>query len=186
MSENDTPRICLGAFAGAHGVRGEAKVKCFTEELNNIAAYGPVETEDRKRQFTLTVIRSLKAGFVLVRAPQIQSREDAEALKGVRFYVTRDKLPAPDEDEFYLNDLVGLDAMDEAGVPLGAVNAVYNFGAGDVIELMGVPGLKGMRLVRFTRQNVPGVDIAAGKITVRRAAVLVSDDVAPEAGEDGG
>jgi 16S rRNA processing protein RimM len=186
MNDKDKPRICLGAFAGAHGVRGEAKVKCFTEELNNIAAYGPVETEDRKRQFTLSVIRSLKADFVLVRAPQIQSREDAEALKGVRFYVARDQLPAPDEDEFYLNDLVGLDVVDEAGAPLGAVNAVYNFGAGDVIELMGVPGIKGMRLVRFTKQNVPEVDIAGGKITVRRAAVMVEDEPGPELGEDDG
>ncbi len=183
MSEKDKTRICLGAFAGAHGVRGEAKVKCFTEDPSNIAAYGPVETEDGKHRFTLAVIRSLKADFVLVRAPEIQSREAAEALKGVRFYVTRDKLPPPDEDEFYLNDLVGLDAVDEEGAPLGAVNAVYNFGAGDVIELMGVPGLKGMRLVRFTRENVPGVDLTGGKITVLRAAVAIEDEPDPELSE---
>ncbi len=186
MSDTTQTRICLGAFAGAHGVRGEAKVKCFTEDPSNIAAYGPVETEDGKRQFTLTVIRNLKADFVLVRAPEIHSREDAEILKGARFYVDRDKLPAPDEDEFYLNDLVGLEAVDEEGAPLGAVNAVYNFGAGDVIELMGIPGLNGMRLVRFTKENVPSVDVTGGKITVRRAAVVVDEGVAPEAGEDGG
>ena len=89
MSARANKKTCLGAFAGAHGVRGEAKIKTFTAEAENIAAYGPVTSEDGKRRFTLTVVKTLKDGFVLARAPEIASREDAEALKGVRLYVDR-------------------------------------------------------------------------------------------------
>ncbi|WP_411819140.1 ribosome maturation factor RimM [Hyphococcus formosus] len=172
-------RVCLGAFAGAHGVRGETKVKVFTAEPDGISAYGPVETEDRKRRFTLTVIRQMKGEFVLVRAPEIKSREDAESLKGSRLYIDRDALPAPEEDEFYLDDLVGLRAEDETGAPLGSIKAVYNFGADDMIELTKIPGIKGVRLVPFTKAMVPEVDIAGGRVVVARVAID-PEDPAPE------
>ena len=176
MNGDDNTRICLGAFAGAHGVKGEAKIKSFTEAPENIAAYGPVESEDGARTFQLTVIREMKAGFVLVRAPEIKSREDAESLKGVRLYVARSKLPPPDNDEYYLSDLVGLKAFDETGATLGVIGAVYDFGAGDLIELKDIPDINGVRLISFTKEAVPDVDIAAGKITVRREAINIGDD----------
>lgn len=163
-------RICLGAFAGAHGVKGEAKVKCFTEAPENIAAYGPVTTEDGKRRFTLKVIRMLKTDLALVRAPEIESREDAKALAGTRLYIERSALPEPDEDEFYFEDLVGLEAFAEDGAPAGRVSAVHNFGAGDVLELEDVPGRKGGAMIAFTRKNVPEIDIAAGRLTIAAAA----------------
>lgn len=172
MSGRTEPRrVCLGAFAGAHGVNGDAKIKTFTEKPENIAAYGPVETEDGKRTFTFNIAKVLKGGLVIVRAPEIASREDAESLKGVRLYVDRNALPEPDEDEFYLDDLVGLTALGETGAPMGFVKAVYNFGAGDVIELSDIPGVKGVKLIPFTRRAVPGVDIEGGKILVSAGAL---------------
>ena len=164
-------RACLGAFAGAHGVKGDAKIKTFTQTPEGVAAYGPAETEDGKRRFTLTIVKVLKDDLVIARAPEIASREDAEALKGARLYVDRSALPAPDEDEFYLDDLVGLQALDESDAPMGVVKAVYNFGAGDVLELKDIPGVNGVRLVPFTKEAVPSVDLAAGRVTVARAAI---------------
>lgn len=176
MSNDEKTRICLGAFAGAHGVKGEAKIKSFTAAPENIAAYGPVESEDGLRSFQLTFIREMKAGFVLVRAPEIKSREDAESLKGVRLYVQRAKLPPPDNDEFYLSDLIGLKAFDETGASLGVIGAVYDFGAGDLIELKDIPGINGVRLISFTKESIPEVNIAAGKITVQRQAINIGDE----------
>lgn len=166
-----TKRICLGAFAGAHGVKGDAKVKSFTEHPESIAAYGPVETEDGERRFTFELVRVLKPGLVLVRAPEIQSREDAAALSGTRLYIDRARLPEPQEDEFYLDDLVGLAAFDESGAELGSVSAVYNFGAGDILELKDVPGRKGTVMIPFLRATVPQVDIAAGRLAIAAEAL---------------
>ncbi len=175
MTTSEENRVCIGAFAGAHGVKGAALIKTFTETPENIAAYGPVKTENGERSFTLTFIRAGKPGFVIVSAPEISSREDAQALKGQRLYVGRSQLPPPDEDEFYHQDLIGLDAIDENGEPLGFVKAVYNFGAGDLIELDHIPGIKGVRVAPFTKANVPKVDIAAGRVTVMRDAIRIDD-----------
>ena len=164
MSKSE--RVCLGAIAGAHGVRGDIRVKCFTETLENVAAYGPVQSEDRARQFTLQFIRAAKGDFAIFRAPEIKTREDAEALKGTRLYVDRASLPKTAEDEFYLDDLVGLKVTTENGDAAGEISAVYNFGAGDLLEIKNVPGRKGLHLVPFTRENASKVDIAARTLVI--------------------
>ena len=171
MTETEEKRVCLGAIAGAHGVRGEMRIKTFTEAPENIAAYGPLESEDGRQRFTLKIARVQAGDIVIARAPEVRTREEAQSLKGVRLYAARSALPEPKEDEFYLEDLVGLRAIDEAGAPLGRVSAVYNFGAGDLIELKGMPGKKGVRLVPFTRAAVPAVDLAAGTIKVDPGAL---------------
>lgn len=169
-------RVCLGAFAGAHGVKGDARIKTFTQNPADIASYGAVETEDGVQRFNLKFIKALKDGFVLARAPEIKTREDAEALKGQRLYVDRSALPNPDEDEFYLDDLVGLQVFDETGSPMGVVKAVYNFGAGDMLEIGDIPDVKGVRLVPFTRENVPEVRIEQRRITVASNALALNEE----------
>lgn len=169
-------RICIGAFAGAHGVRGEARVKCFTEAPESIAAYGPVTGEDGGRSFRLVVIRMLKPDLALVRAPEIASREDAQSLAGTRIYVERSALPATGEDEFYFEDLIGLSAFTDDGAPAGRVAAVHNFGAGDILELGPAPGRERPLLIAFTRDIVPAIDLAAGRIVIAAAALAEAAD----------
>jgi len=171
-------RVRLGAFAGAHGVKGAAQIRTFTERPENIGEYGPVETEDGARRFTLTVIRTLKPGLVLATAPEIKNREDALSLKGQQLFIDRDRLPAPEDDAFYVEDLIGLAARDENGEPLGRIKAVHNFGGGDILELHGVPAIKDGRLIPFTRENAPTIDLEAGFIVIMKAAL--EDDVDPE------
>ncbi|MBI1365049.1 MAG: 16S rRNA processing protein RimM [Alphaproteobacteria bacterium] len=166
----DNKRICLGAIAGAHGVRGEFKVKTFTDSAEDIAAYGPVKTAGG-RSLSLKIVRILKPDLVIARAAEILSRNDAEPLKGERLYVDRAALPATDEDEFYVEDLIGLCAQTAGGAPLGRVGAVYNFGAGDVIELESVPGAKGTVMLPFTKEAIAAVDLAGGILTVAAAAL---------------
>ena len=89
----------------------------------------------------------------------------------MRVYVDRDRLPPTEDDEYYLDDLIGLEAVDETGAPAGIVAAVYNFGAGDLIELKAVPGVRGVRLIPFTREAVPAVELGAGRIQVARTAI---------------
>jgi 16S rRNA processing protein RimM len=170
-------RVCVGVIAGAHGVKGAARVKSFTAAPAAIAAYGPVWDESGERRFELEVIGELK-GAVLVTIAGVTDREAAEALKGVRLYVDRAVLPEPEADEFYHADLVGLAAELSDGTPLGEVRAVHNFGAGDVIEVGPPDGPSVM--VPFTRAAVPVVDTRAGRIVIDAEAGLVEG--APDRG----
>lgn len=158
-------RICLGAIAGAHGVKGDFKIRTFTEAEQNVAAYGPLSTEDG-RVLSIKVLRVLNPGLVLARSTEITTREQAEALSGRKLYVPRDALPPAGEGEFYAEDLLGLAAVDEAGAPVGLIVAMHNFGAGDILEVKVAAGRT--ILVPFSDDAVPVVDLAAGRVTLSR------------------
>lgn len=160
-----TKRVCLGVVTGAHGVRGLVRVKPFTAEPAAVAAYGAVVGDGGSRELTLVVVGQAGKGDVLVRVSGITNRTAAEALKGTRLFVPRDRLPAPvDGDEFYQADLIGLAAVDRDGSAFGTVRAVHNFGAGDVLEVTGTDGTSVM--LPFTKDVVPTVEIAAGRVVV--------------------
>ncbi|WP_199258611.1 ribosome maturation factor RimM [Paracoccus binzhouensis] len=155
-------RICVGAIAGAFGVRGEVRLKSFTSEPSDIAAYGPLWSEDGKRSFTVRLTRPVTGGLG-ARLSGVETREQAEALKGVTLWADRDRLPALPDDEFYHTDLIGLSVYDTGGKPIGKVRAIYDHGAGDILEITGA-GRRQVLLLPFTRAFVPTVDIAAGRI----------------------
>ena len=155
-------RICVGAIAGAFGVKGEVRLKSFTSVPEDIAGYAPLETEDGAMAFNIELGRQIKNGLA-VRLSGIATKEQADALKGVRLYVPRDRLPALPDDEFYHADLIGLAVYDTGGTLLGHVRAVHDHGAGDLLEIHG-PGMKSTVLLPFTREAVPTVDLDAGRI----------------------
>jgi len=159
----DQARVCLGAVAGAHGVRGALRVKSFTAEPEDIAAYGPVTDEAGSREFKLRIVGETR-GQLVIKVDGINDRNAAEALKGTRFYVARAALPEPEADEFYHTDLIGLSAEDEAGAALGTVRAVHDHGAGTLIEIRSNEGAE--LLVPFTKDTVPLIDIAGGRVVV--------------------
>ncbi|SDG06586.1 16S rRNA processing protein RimM [Limimonas halophila] len=159
---NTDQRVCLGVVVGAHGVRGSVRIKPFTGEPEAVGAYGPVTDESGRHRYELTVHGTHK-GTVLAGIAGVRDRDAALALKGTRLYVDRAKLPEPAEDDtFYHADLIGLPVEDTAGRSLGTVAAVHDHGAGDILEIAGPDGAA--RLLPFTRDVVPTVDIAGGRI----------------------
>ncbi len=158
-----TDRVCLGAITGPHGVRGLVKVKAFTEVPEDVAAYGPVETEAADRRFTLRVTGSAK-GQLIVAIDGVRDRDAAIALKGQRLYVDRSALPDPDDGTFYHADLIGMTAVDTDGRDLGRVTALHDFGAGDLVEVTAEDGKS--LLLPFTEATVPVVDLAARRLVV--------------------
>ncbi|MCE2516893.1 MAG: 16S rRNA processing protein RimM [Alphaproteobacteria bacterium] len=129
----DGDKVCLGAIASPHGVRGMVRVKPFTENPQDIAAYGPVALE-HGGSFELRV-QGISKGLVMTRIDGVTSRDDAEALKGERIYVTRAQLPDAAEEEVYQSDLIGLDAIDPGLGVVGRITAVFDFGAGEMLEV---------------------------------------------------
>jgi len=155
--------VCIGAVAGAHGVRGNVRIKPFTEVPEDVAAYGPVSDADGARVYDIQLVGEAK-GVVVARMTGVKDRDAAEALKGLRLYVPREQLPDADEDEFYHSDLIGLNVLSEKCDPLGTVLAMHDFGAGDLLEIR----LNSERtvLLPFTRAVVPVVDLDAGAVTL--------------------
>jgi 16S rRNA processing protein RimM len=154
-------RVCVGALAGAFGVRGEVRLKSFCAEPEAVADYGPLETEDGARRFEVTLVRPISGAFA-ARLSGVATREAAEALKGTRLYAPRDRLPPLAEDEFYHADLIGLEVRDTGGALIGTVRAVHDHGAGDLLEVTR-PGGESV-LLPFTRAVVPTVDLSARRI----------------------
>ena len=155
--------MLLGVVTGARGLKGEVRIKSFTADPADLAAYGPLWDVGAETGRRLKVVGEAK-GQVIARIDGVGDRDAAEALKGLELHVPRSALPAPEDDEFYHADLVGLEAVSVAGEALGRVSAVEDFGAGDVLEITGGP-YKGL-VVPFTRAVVPEVDVAGGRLTV--------------------
>jgi 16S rRNA processing protein RimM len=161
------PRLIMVAKAdGAFGVRGEIRLTAFTEDPGALLRYGTLRREDGSLGLTLSAGRVVKDG-VIARAAEVETREEAQALRGLRLYVDRAILPEPDEDEYYLADLIGLAAVSPEGAALGRIRAVNNFGAGDLLEIQPGDGSPSW-WSPFTREAVPEVRIAAGEVVVVR------------------
>ncbi len=159
-------RILLGVIGRPHGVRGLVHVHSYTAEPSDLASYGVLD-DDRGRRFRLKwkTVSAQDGGvaevFQIVEGKRVAltTREAAQALVNTRLYIPREKLPPPGEEEFYLADLMGLEAIDPHGRVLGRVDTVHDYGAGTSLEI-------GRIIVPFTKVCVPIIDIAAGRITV--------------------
>ena len=125
-------RVALAAVAGAHGVRGELRLKLVADRVKSLARHPRLFVGGRE-----LALRDIKDGgkTAIARFEGISDRTAAEALRGELVEIGRDALPPLAEGEYYHADLIGLPCVDEAGEPLGAVAAVENFGAGDLIEV---------------------------------------------------
>jgi 16S rRNA processing protein RimM len=155
-------KVCVGAIAGGFGVHGEVRLKSFTAQADDIAAYGALTTEDGAQSFDVT-LTGQTSGALTARLSGVRTRDEAEHLRGTRLYVPRERLPDLPEDEFYHADLIGLSIHDSGGALLGRVRAVLNHGASDLLEIE-VPGESRTVLLPFTRDAVPTVDLVAGRI----------------------
>ena len=169
MSKSATSQrlVLMGAILGAHGIKGEVKVKSFAAKAAAIAEYGPLVDPKRKRSFDLSIVGTGDAakGVVIARIAGVTDRNEAEALKGVELFVERERLPAPkDPEEYYLADLIGLGAFDAKGAKLGEIVSVDNYGAGDL--LLVVPESGEGFAVPFAKAFVPVVDIAGGRVVL--------------------
>lgn len=155
----------MGVFGAPQGVRGEIRVKSLTGEPGAIGAYGPLTDKGGTRAFAFESLRPLKDGMLVARLAGVSTREAAETLKNVELFVRRDQMPPPSENEFYYDDLVGLEAVDAAGSPLGRVVSLMNYGAGDVLEIAPAQGGETL-LLPFTKRVAPRIDFDAGRIVI--------------------
>ena len=167
--------ILLGVVGGAHGIKGEVRIKSFTEDPTDIKAYGPL-FDAKGNKYTIRTAR-IQKNVVVVTINEISDRNGAELLNGTELFVDRSALPEDDEDEFYQSDIVGMAVESVEGTAIGTVIAFHDFGAGEVIEIKPERGSSVM--IPFSEAAVPDIDVERRVMIVEPlAAGLVSD---PEA-----
>jgi len=163
--------ICVAVFTGSFGVRGEARVKSFCAEPTAFADYGSLKDEKGQKTYDLSITRPVKGGFA-VRVKGVTQKEAADKLRGVKLFADRSALPSLPDDEFYHTDLMGLHVFDTGGVEIGRVKAVLENPGGDLLEIIG-PAIEGTKLLPFTQEIVPTIDLAAKRIIIDPPAGLL-------------
>ena len=154
----DERRVTLAAVAGAHGIKGEVRLKLFGDSAESLAQHKTLFVGGAERK--LTNVRAAGKGAV-ARFEGIADRNAAEQLRGSLVEVDRDALPPLDEGEYYHADLIGTPCVDGDGATIGTVVAVENFGAGDLLEVERADGRRS--LIPFR----PGIaELADGRITL--------------------
>lgn len=175
-------RVLLGRIGSAHGIKGSVRIATYTGDPLAIAGYGPLETNRPGLTVTIADAKMMKA-TVIARLKGVTDRNTAETLNGVELYIDRDKLPEPeDEDDFYVADLIGLDARLEDGTVIGKVLAIPNYGAGDLIEI-GEGGSS--ELLPFTKAVVPVISVKDGYLVIVPPDFVEADDAEDNEQEDG-
>ncbi len=157
------PLILMGVVGRPHGVRGLVHVHSYTEEPTDLARYSPL-LDERGKRWSLAWRGDGVAELRDAEGQPIADRSAAERLVNMRLSVERDRLPAPEAEDFYLADLIGLEAVDQAGAPIGQVVAVHDYGAGTSLEIERANAAA--LLVPFTRAAVPEVNVGKRKVIV--------------------
>ncbi|MBL0319845.1 MAG: 16S rRNA processing protein RimM [Alphaproteobacteria bacterium] len=150
--------ICVATIIAPHGIRGEVKIRTHTEYPETIEEYSPLLNGSGAPSYKVTIRQVIADDLVIARIEGITNRNEAETLRQVQLYITRDEMPDIDEDEFYHTDLIGLAVKNDQGVDQGVVVALHNFGAGDIIEIKFNNQHQSVMLP-FTKATIPTIDL---------------------------
>lgn len=156
-------KICVGMIAGAHGIKGQVRLRSFTDEPESIFDYKPLMSEDGAREFKLKQIGISKDCFI-AEIHGVKTRNESESLRGTQLFVDRAKLPKAKKGQYYEADLIGLAAEDGQGKACGKILAFHNYGAGTFLEIGTTK--KDSFMLPFTDACVPEIDVGAGKIVI--------------------
>lgn len=156
--------VLVGEIGAAQGLKGEVRLRSYTQRPADIAAYGPLRDEAGATSIEIEHVR-VTPKAVIASIKGVTTREAAEALNGTKLYLSRAVLPPREEDEWYVADLIGLEAVDASGAQIGTVVAVHNFGASDIVEIAPASGGASL-LIAFTDAAVPEVDLERGRVMV--------------------
>lgn len=147
--------FCAAVITAAHGIKGHVKVKCFLEDPQHLKSFSPFYNEEREEVYKISKVISQDQDVLTLSLEGITDRNDAERLKGTPLMVLRERLPELSEDTFYHNDLIGLSVKSAQGETLGHVRAIYNFGAGELLEIKTSQGK--LEMIPFTKEIVSEV-----------------------------
>lgn len=163
------PWVALAVFAQPHGVSGRIKVKSFTDPADDFASHANL-TDEKGNSYKLRITGHAQ-GMAIVTIDGITKREQAELLRGKKIGVARSAMPTlKKENQFYTDDLIGMEVIDETGAHFGSVATVANYGAGDILDITRPTGKREM--YAFTHANFPTIDQTIKRITIHPPEIL--------------
>lgn len=166
--------ICVGVITSVNGVRGNVKIKSFTEKPEDIVSFARVFNPESNSSFKISVV-SIKKDHLIASIEGISSRNDAEELRGTKLYIKRSELPEAKDGEYYHADLMGLEVYYQDGLKAGLIKNIVNFGAGDILEVYDLTSEK-MFYYPFNNQYVANVDLEAGRVEITRIEEIVASE----------
>jgi 16S rRNA processing protein RimM len=158
----------MGQITGAHGLEGNIKVRSFAQAPNLFAPGSRVFVSSgvkgaEAQAFMVDQCVPYKKGL-LMRLSGIKDRNMADALMGKQILVPRNRLPEPEENAWYWEDLYGLTVTDEISGELGTIDTIFSTGAHDILVVKN----KGAELlIPMHRQFVTSVDIENARVVTR-------------------
>lgn len=167
-------RVTLAVILGPHGVRGDVRLKSFTDNPEDCFAYGPLKSTDGKVSIDAKTVRATNKGLIVTPIKPLQ-REEWQTLKGTEMSVSRQAMPDTEEDEFYIDDLVDMKAIDsETQEEIGTIKSVQDYGAGDILEIArkGVANL----MIPLTEEDVPVIDLDNRSVQISSVELWDADN----------
>ena len=127
------PELEIGQIVNTHGIKGEVKIKPFTDDIKRFDNLEKVyvETNKIKKQYEIEEVKYHK-DMVLIKFKGIDKIEDAELLRNSYLKVNRQDEPELEEGTYYIVDLIGLDVYSDEGKLLGKVDDIFNNGSCDI------------------------------------------------------
>lgn len=148
--------FCAAVIASAHGLRGHVKIKCFLEDPAFLKTYSPFLNEEGEPIYKVKKVLSQDKDLLLISFDGLTDRTGAERLRGEKLMLDSNRLPTLSDDTYYHKDLIGLSVISKRGQSLGTVHALYNFGAGELLE---IKTLETLQMIPFTHEMVPEVNL---------------------------
>lgn len=165
----------IGVITGAHGIRGQVKIRSFADESDAIFSYDSITDSTGKRTFKLTRHGTTPAGFI-ASIEGVTDRNQAELLKSTGLYIPTALLPEKDANQYYHSELIGLKAQLENGQLYGTIIGMHNFGAGDIVDIERLD--KTTEMLPFTAAFVGEVKADEGYVIVFPPEYLEADEQA--------
>lgn len=173
-SSQPSSLFCAAVVASAHGVHGHVKVKCFLEDPTHLKTYSPYSNEEGEPVYAVKKVLSHQKDVLVVSFEGITDRTKAEGLKGAKLMLAQDRLPRLMDDTYYHKDLIGLSVMSSEGQPLGRVHGVYNFGAGELLEVKTLKNA--LHMIPFTHETVPEVNLEDGLLRLSKVGEMFLEE----------
>jgi 16S rRNA processing protein RimM len=164
-----TEQVLIGKITSSHGVRGIVKVDLYIESAEVISNLIFVNDKNGDKLFNIQSLAKHK-NLYLVKLDGVDDRNQSDALRGTELYIDAEELPDLEEDEFFVSELKDLKVKDSKGEDFGMVRNVFNFGAGDILEIIQDTG--DYFMLTFTKENVPSVNIEEGFIVINESSAI--------------